>query len=150
MAAQEVEQRAQHHLDPFDDRLAVAAAARGLDRAFEVVGYRQQIAQQALALESDAVFVLLAHPFADVFGIGQSAEILVLELGDFLVLIGDLLAQRGHFGGLRRGQVVGLVRSGAVAGHSALAPRRRDSEPRRVLRTCTVSFCDLKGIKHAI
>ena len=106
MAAQEVEQRAQHHLDPFDDRLAVAAAARGLDRAFEVVGYRQQVAQQVLALEPYGVFALLAHPFADVIGVGQGAEVLVLELGDFLVFIGDLLAQRGHFRGLRSAMVV--------------------------------------------
>jgi len=35
---QEIEQRTQHHLDPFDDRLAVTAAARGVDRALEVVG----------------------------------------------------------------------------------------------------------------
>src|SRR5512146_2258061 len=67
VGAQEVEQRAQHHINSFDDRLAIAAAACGLDRPLEVVSYWQEVAQQVLALEAHGVLALLAHPLADVF-----------------------------------------------------------------------------------
>ena len=78
VGAEEIEQRPQHHLDALDDRLTVAATLRGFDGTLEVVHDRQQVAQEVLALNPDAIFALLANPLARVLRIGQYAQILVL------------------------------------------------------------------------
>ena len=70
-----------------------------------MIGSRSR--RQVLALDPHRFLALLADPLADVIGIGQGAQVLVLQLGDFLVLARNLLAQRGLFRG-RCGNVAGV------------------------------------------
>src|SRR5208282_3614595 len=92
LRTQKIDQRPHRHLDAIDDRPGVIAIAGGPERALEVVDDRQQVAEDGLALDADRFLALLANSLARIFGVGERAKILVLQLGDFLVFFGDLRA----------------------------------------------------------
>src|SRR5690242_17678534 len=139
LALQEIQHRGERHLDPLDDRFAIAALTSRLDRAFQVVDYRQQVAQQVLTLKPHRFLALLANPAAYVVSLSQRAQVLVLELGDLLVLFQHLLGQLLYlrperFEVARRLDRVGAGRSGrsgiARSGMLGYLGLRRESDDR--------------------
>ncbi len=96
LRAQKIEQRPHSHLDPVENCLGVRAIASRGQRAFEIVDNRQQVAEDTLALNPHRFLALLADSLARIFGLGESAQVLVLELGDFLLFLNCTGHKRKH------------------------------------------------------
>src|ERR1700737_2332514 len=102
LRAEKIEQGAHGHLDTVEDGLGIGAFASRRQRALEIVDYRQQVAEDTLALNPHRLLALLANPLPSIFGLSKSPQILILKLGNFLLFLSDLRLQRIRITDLRR------------------------------------------------
>jgi hypothetical protein len=79
-------QLSQGQIHALDQRRTASVVARGLNRSFHVVDYRQQFLQQLLIAEFDLVpLIALCQPLI-VFKLGSQPQVLLVEDLSFLCL----------------------------------------------------------------
>ncbi len=82
---------------------------RSRQRALEIVDNRQQVAENSLALDTHGFLALLTDALARIFSVGERAQVLVLQLGDFFVFFGQLRPQGFQLAARRFRSSLGLI-----------------------------------------